>query len=772
MPTKRSKKESLRRAALEYHSRGRKGKIEVTSTKPCVTQRDLSLAYTPGVAAPCLAIEKDPATVREYTAKGNLVAVVSDGTAVLGLGNIGALASKPVMEGKGVLFKRFADIDVFDIELDLNDPDEIIRTVKAMEPTFGGINLEDIKAPQCFYIEEKLKELMNIPVFHDDQHGTAIISGAALLNAVEVVGKDIAKIKVVFSGAGAAGIACANFYLSLGVQLENVLMVDSKGVLWEGRGDEDKNPYKKKYFRKTEARELGDAMKGADVFCGVSTKDVLKPEMVKTMADKPLIFAMANPDPEITYEAAKRARPDCIMATGRSDYPNQVNNVLGFPFIFRGALDVQATAINEEMKRAAARALADLAKEEVPDSVKRAYDDANLSFGPDYIIPKPFDPRVLTWEAVAVAKAAMDTGVAQKPVDIDEYREQLIGKLDWSRETMRKVFSLAQRDPKRIVFPEGTHPKIIWAASEIVTEGIARPILLGRREEILRKFDELHHDPEGIEIVEPKTWPHREDYIRNYYKLRQRKGVTLEQARLDMKNFNYFGAMMVMKGHADGMVGGVGQNYPDILRPALQVIGPRAGGKLVAGLYILIHQNRIYCLADCAVNVEPTAAELAEIAVLSAAEMEQLHLVPRIAMLSFANFGSVRCGSTDKVAAAVEIIRKELPHVVVDGPVQAGVALDPEMMREHFPFSDLKEQPNLLIFPDLDAGNISLRLLERFSSAHSIGPIIMGMERPVHLVIREAEVNAIVNLTAIACVDAQNVARRLANIDSALNYST
>jgi len=772
MPTKRSKKESLRRAALDYHGRGRKGKIEVTSTKPCVTQRDLSLAYTPGVAEPCLVIEKEPAAVREYTAKGNLVAVISDGTAVLGLGNIGALASKPVMEGKGVLFKRFADIDVFDIELDLKDPDEIIRTVKAMEPTFGGINLEDIKAPQCFYIEEKLKEQMNIPVFHDDQHGTAIISGAALLNAVELVGKDIGKIKVVFSGAGAAGIACANFYLALGVKLENVLMVDSKGVLWEGRGDEDKNLYKKKYFRKTEARDLGDAMKGADVFCGVSAKDVLKPEMVKTMADTPLIFAMANPDPEITYEAAKRARPDCIMATGRSDYPNQVNNVLGFPFIFRGALDVQATAINEEMKLAAAHALADLAKEEVPDSVKRAYDDADLSFGPDYIIPKPFDPRVLTWEAVAVAKAAIESGVAQKPVDIDEYREMLIGKLDWSRETMRKVFSLAKRDPKRIVFPEGTHPKIIWAASEIVGEGIARPILLGRRDQILRKFDELKHDPEGIEIVEPKTWPHREDYIRNYYKLRQRKGVTLEQARLDMKNFNYFGAMMVMKGHADGMVGGVGQNYPDILRPALQVIGPRPGGKLVAGLYILIHKNRIYCLADCAVNVEPTAAELAEIAVLSAAEMEQLHLVPRIAMLSFANFGSVRCRSTDKVAEAVDIIRKELPHVVVDGPVQASVALDPELMREHFPFSDLKEQPNLLIFPDLDAGNISLRLLERFSSAHSIGPIIMGMDRPVHLVVRGAEVNTIVNLTAIACVDAQNVARRLASIDSALNYST
>ncbi len=772
MAKKGDKKAALRRAALEYHDGERKGKIEVVSSKPCLTQRDLSLAYTPGVAEPCLEIAADPAAARLYTAKGNLVAVVSNGTAVLGLGNIGAMAGKPVMEGKGVLFKRFADIDVFDIELDLTDPDAIVDTVKAMEPTFGGINLEDIKAPECFYIEERLKAETGIPVFHDDQHGTAIISGAALINAVEIVEKELSDIKVVFSGAGAAGIACADFYVSLGVNPDNVLMVDSKGVLWNGRGDEGRNKYKDKYYRDTDARDLADAMRGADAFCGVSIKDILTQDMVKSMADRPIIFAMANPDPEITYPDAVAVRPDCIMATGRSDYPNQVNNVLGFPFIFRGALDVEATAINEEMKRAAAYSLARLAKEEVPDSVKRAYGDQDISFGPEYIIPKPFDPRVLVWESCAVAEAAMASGVAQKEIDLDEYREQLLAKLDWSREVMRKFHVLAKRDPKRIVFPEGTHDKIIWAASEIAREGIARPVLLGKENEVRARFEELHHEHEGIEVVEPKSWPRLDDYVGDYYRLRQRKGVTQGQARSELRNPFTFGTMMVKSGDVDGMVAGVSVNYPEVLRPALQVIGPRKGGRLVAGMYMLLHEHQLYCLADCAVNVNPDAKDLAEIALMAASELDRLQLMPRIAMLSFANFGSVRAPETEKVAAAVRIIKEQRPYLVVDGPLQADVALDNKMIQEHFPFSELRAQPNLLVFPNLDAGNISLKLLQKFSNAHSMGPIMMGMDKPVHLVVRGSDVGSIVSLTAIACVDAQNVARGRQKIEGALSFST
>ena len=772
MAKKGDKKAALKRAALEYHNGERKGKIEVVSTKPCLTQRDLSLAYTPGVAEPCLEIAADPAAARLYTAKGNLVAVVSNGTAVLGLGNIGAIAGKPVMEGKGVLFKRFADIDVFDIELDLTDPDAIIAAVKAMEPTFGGINLEDIKAPECFYIEERLKAETGIPVFHDDQHGTAIISGAALINALEIVGKDIADIKVVFSGAGAAGIACADFYVSLGVDPANVLMTDSKGVLWNGRGDEGRNKYKDKYYRDTDARDLADAMRGADAFCGVSIKDILTQDMVKTMADRPIIFAMANPDPEIGYPDAVAVRPDCIMATGRSDYPNQVNNVLGFPFIFRGALDVEATAINEEMKRAAAYSLARLAKEDVPESVKRAYGDQNLSFGPEYIIPKPFDPRVLVWESCAVAEAAMASGVAQKQIDLEEYREQLLAKLDWSREVMRKFHVLAKRDPKRIVFPEGTHDKIIWASSEVAREGIARPVLLGKEDEVRARFEELNHEHDGIEVVEPKNWPRMDDYVKGYYKLRQRKGMTQAQARAELRNPFTFGTMMVKQGDADGMVGGVSVNYPEVLRPALEVIGPRKGGRLVGGMYMLLHEHQLYCLADCAVNVNPNAEDLAEIALMAASELDRLQLTPRIAMLSFANFGSVRAPESEKVSEAVRIIKEQRPYLVVDGPVQADVALDSKMMQEHFPFSELHSQPNLLVFPNLDAGNISLKLLQKFSNAHSMGPIMMGMDKPVHLVVRGSDVGSIVSLAAIACVDAQNVAKGQAKIEGALSFST
>ncbi len=753
-----SKKEGLRKAALYYHEFPRRGKIEVVATKPCVTQGDLSLAYTPGVAEPCLEIARDPALARRYTAKGNLVAVVSNGTAVLGLGNIGALAGKPVMEGKGILFKRFADIDVFDIEINSEDPDEVIRTVKNISPTFGGINLEDIKAPECFYIEETLKRELDIPVFHDDQHGTAIISGAALLNALELADKEIGGVKLVVSGAGAAGIACANFYITLGVNLENILMVDRKGVLWEGRGDEDSNKYKQKFFRKTAARTLDDALIGADVFCGMSAKGVLTPEMLQQMAARPIIFAMANPDPEISYPDARGARPDAIIATGRSDYPNQVNNVLGFPSIFRGALDVEATTINEEMKMAAAKALASLAKEEVPDSVKRAYDDMSLTFGPDYIIPKPFDYRVLVTTASAVAEAAMLSGVARQQIDIEAYRETLREKVDWSREFMRNIYILAKKAPKRIVFPEADHPKIIWAASEIVQEGYARPVLLAKsKKELLQHFEELHHSAEGIEIIEPQNWPHWDSYVKEYYRLRQRKGVTLSQADYDLRNFLYFGTMMVQQGHADGMVAGVTVNYVDVLRPALQIIGPKKVGKLVAGMYLLQHERKTYVFADAAVNINPDANQLAEITLLAAEEMERMKIEPRIAMLSFSNFGSVRSPETDKVREAVEKVRTLRPDLMIDGPVQPDVAFNPDILAESYPFANIKRRPNLLIFPNLDAANISLRLVRHMSSAHSIGPLIVGLAKPIHMLPKGGEVENIINMAAITSVDAQSL---------------
>ncbi len=752
------KQEGLRKAALRYHQFPRPGKISVVPTKSTVTQEDLSLAYTPGVAQPCLEIAKDPSLARKYTDKGNLVAVLSNGTAVLGLGNIGALAGKPVMEGKGVLFKRFADIDVFDIEVNSEDPEEVIRTARNIAPTFGGINLEDIKAPECFYIEETLKKELDIPVFHDDQHGTAIISGAALINAVELAGKKLSEVKLVMSGAGAAGIACANFYISLGVNPKNLLMVDSRGVLWKGRGDEERNPYKKKFFRKTTARTLSDAIKGADVFCGVSKADLLKTEDVRLMADKPIIFAMANPDPEIRYELAKEARPDAIVATGRSDYPNQVNNVLGFPFIFRGALDVEATSINEEMKLAAAKALANLAREEVPDSVKRAYDDMSLAFGPDYIIPKPFDYRVLVWTASAVAEAAIKSGVARKHIDIEAYREALREKVDWSREFMRNIYIMSRKEPKRIVFPEGEHPKIIWAASEIVQEGYAKPILLAKsKPALLERFETLHHDPQGIEIVEPKNWPYRQDYIRGYYQLRQRKGKTLSGAALSLKNYFYFGTMMVKSGHADAMVAGVSVNYPDVLRPALKIIGAGRGHKFVAGMYMVQHERKNYFFADAAVIINPSAEQMAEIALMAIEELERMRIEPRVAMLSFSNFGSVRCPETEKVRKAVEMVKAARSDIPVDGPVQPDVALDQDKVEAYYPFADIHRRPNLLIFPNLDAGQISLRLIRKLSPAHTLGPIMIGFDKPIHLLPRDAEVSNIVNLAALASVDAQKI---------------
>ena len=744
--------------ALDYHCGSRPGKIEVVSTKPCRTQRDLSLAYTPGVAEPCLDIEKNPQDAFKYTAKGNLVAVVTNGTAVLGLGDIGALAGKPVMEGKGVLFKRFADIDVFDIELDTKNADEVIKACQLLEPTFGGINLEDIKAPECFYIEETLKKTMKIPVFHDDQHGTAIISGAALVNAVELTGKRMEQVKVVVNGAGASGIACAEHYISLGVKRENVTMVDTKGVIYKGR-TEGMNPYKERFAKETPYRTLADACKGADVLLGLSKKGAFTPEMIASLAPQPVVFAMANPDPEITYDEARAVRDDIIMATGRSDYPNQVNNVLGFPFIFRGALDVHATTINEEMKLAATYALAALAKEDVPDSVCRAYGVETLKFGKDYIIPKPFDPRVLVWEAAAVAKAAMETGVAQSPVNLAHYRDQLEKRLGKAHELMRMMIHKAQTNPKRIVFPEGAHQKILRACHVLIEEKIAVPILLGRPNEIKRKATELGLNLNGITIIEPETAPRRQDYVNEYYRLRQRRGVTLGAADELMNERNIFGSMMVRMGDADAVVSGVTQNYPETIRPALQVIGVREGIHKVSGVYLIItRKGDLYFLADATVNIEPTAEDLAEIALSTAAEARRFDIEPRVAMLSFSSFGSTRHPLCDKVRKAVELARFADPTLIIDGEVQAGVAVNAQKLEAAFPFTTLKGGANVLIFPDLQSCNIACRLLGALGGAETVGPILAGMAKPVHLLQRGAEVEEIVNIATIAVVDAQDSA--------------
>jgi malate dehydrogenase (oxaloacetate-decarboxylating)(NADP+) len=749
---------TIRRAeALEYHSRARRGKIEVIATKPCKTQRDLSMAYTPGVAEPCLEIAKNPEDAYVYTAKGNLVAVVSNGTAVLGLGNIGALAGKPVMEGKGVLFKRFADVDVFDIELNTENPDEIIKACKLLEPTFGGINLEDIKAPECFYIEETLIRELSIPVFHDDQHGTAIISGAGLLNALRIAGKKIEEVKVVFNGAGAAGIACATFYISLGVRKENVILCDSTGVIYDGR-TKGMNPYKARFAVKTDARTLADALKGADVFCGVSVKDCVTKEMLRSMADNPIVFAMANPDPEITYPDAIAARDDVIMATGRSDYPNQVNNVLGFPFIFRGALDVQATKINEEMKRAASHALAELAMEDVPDIVCRAYGVEKLQFGRDYIIPKPFDPRVLLREALAVAKAAVETGVARKPIkDWDAYVEELEKKIFPGREVVRKIINKAKKDPKRIVFPEGDQEKIIRAAQIILDEEIGKPILLGKPEVIRERAQSLGLDIGKAILINPNEFPQLDTYVEKFWDLRKRKGVTLREARHLVLQRNYFGPMMVYMGDADALVAGVAQHYPDTLRPALQVVKTREGVRIIAGIYMMIFKDRVMFFADTTVNIEPTAEDLVEIAIGAASAAKALDFEPRIAMLSFSNFGSVKHPQVEKVQKAVRLLKERYPDLCVDGEMQADTAVVPELLNTHYPFSDLsgKGLVNVLIFPDLVSGNIAYKLLQRLGQAEAVGPILVGPEKCIHVLQHGAEVSEIVDMAAIAVVDAQ-----------------
>jgi malate dehydrogenase (oxaloacetate-decarboxylating)(NADP+) len=741
--------------ALDYHEGARPGKIEVTPTKPCRTQRDLSLAYTPGVADPCLEIQKNPQDAYKYTAKGNLVAVVSNGTAVLGLGDIGALASKPVMEGKAVLFKRFADVDVFDIEVNSHDPDEIVKLCQLLEPTFGGINLEDIKAPDCFYIEEALKKTMKIPVFHDDQHGTAIISGAALLNALEVAGKDIGKVRVVFNGAGAAGIACAEHYVRLGVKRENIILCDTKGVVYTGR-QEGMNPYKERFAQPTALRTLAEAVKGADVFAGLSVKGAITPNMVLSMAANPIVFAMANPDPEITYEDAKACRSDVIIATGRSDYPNQVNNVLGFPFIFRGALDVRATAINEEMKLAATHALAGLAKEDVPDSVCRAYGVERLQFGREYLIPTPFDPRVLMWGASAVADAAMKSGVARQPVDLKAYRDELERRLGKAHEISRMIVHKAQAQPKQVVFPEGDNEKILRACHILAEEKVARPTLLGQTAAIRAKAKELGVDLSGMVLADPAASPLREAYIRELFRLRQRRGVTLTEARILIDDRNVFGSMMVHMGDADALVSGVTQHFADTIRPALQIVRMREGLHRVSGCYVMItRKGDIYFLADTSVNIEPTAEDLVEIALCTAHTARRFDIVPQVAMLSFSSFGSVDHPICAKVRKAVELLHFADPTLIVDGEIMADEALSPEIIESQYPFSSLKGGGNVLIFPDLASANIACKLLTKIAGGETIGPILMGMSRPVHVLQRGATVEDIVNVAAFAAVDAQ-----------------
>jgi malate dehydrogenase (oxaloacetate-decarboxylating)(NADP+) len=739
--------------ALDYHSRGRKGKIEVVATKPCRTQEDLSLAYTPGVAEPCLEIQQDPLKVYDYTSKGNLVAVVSNGTAVLGLGNIGPLAGKPVMEGKGVLFKRFADIDVFDIELDAPDVESFVETVRRIAPTFGGINLEDVKSPECFEIEERLKKAIDIPVFHDDQHGTAIISAAAFLNALKIAGKKIEDVKVVFSGAGAAAIACANLYVSYGVRPKNLRLCDRNGVIYKGR-KEGMNPYKEKFAVETDERTLAEALVGADAFIGVSAKGVVTGDMLRQMRESPIVFAMANPDPEITPEEAMVARPDVIMATGRSDYPNQVNNVLGFPYIFRGALDVRAREINESMKRAASEALAALAMEDVPDSVLKAYGGQSFRFGRDYLIPKPFDYRVLFWVAPAVARAAMETGVARVQIDLDAYRRKLEILLSRTREVMRGVRERARASPKRIVFPEGEHPKILRAAKILAEAGLCRPILLARQEQIAGKIRELGIPAGKIEFVEISKFPRIEEYASRLESLRRRRGMTKEDARREAMHRNVFGSLMVEMGDADGLISGLTQSYSDTIRPALQIVGTAAGVKKVCGLYILILKDRVFFFADTTVNIDPTAEDLAEIALLSSEAARRFGFEPRVAMVSFSNFGSNRNPRADRVRDAVEIVRKLQPDLPIDGEMQADTAVMPEYLEETYPWATVRK-PNVLIFPDLESANAAYKLVWRLANAEAIGPVLMGMRKPVHVLQRGVEVTDIVNMAAIAVVDAQ-----------------
>jgi len=743
-----------REDALEYHRlKGKPGKIEVVPTKPMDTQRDLSLAYTPGVAVPVLEIEKDPELAYEYTSKGNLVAVLTNGTAILGLGDRGALASKPVMEGKGVLFKKFADVDVFDIEVNTHDPDEVIKVAAAIAPTFGGINLEDIKAPECFYIEETLKGMLDIPVFHDDQHGTAIISSAGLANALQVVGKKHGEIRLVISGAGASAISCAELAIRWGVKRENIMLCDSKGVVYKGR-TEGMNKYKERFLVETDARTLADAVRGADVFYGLSVANVLTPEMVKSMAKEPIVFAMANPDPEINPDLAREARKDVIIATGRSDYSNQINNVLGFPFIFRGALDVRAKAINDDMKLAASKALAALTKEDVPDSVLRAYGVDSLKFGRDYIIPKPLDPRVLLWESPAVAEMAMKTGVARKTINIDEYREQLAYR-QGKGEQVRYFFQNKARSSggkKRVAFAEGEEPKIIRAAHQVEEEGIGTPVLIGRPAVIQEQLNILGLDYRP-QIINPSEFKDLDKYAAAYYELRNRKGLTMAEAVKKVHESNVFGPLMVKMGDADAFVSGLTYDYPTVIRPALQIHHTAAGVALAAGVYIMIVEDRVYLFTDATVNIEPSAEDLAEIACLAADFARRLELDPRVAFLSFSNFGSTPHPLTAKVQRAVELVKARKPELAVDGEMQADTAVVSEIMEKRYPFSAVKDA-NVLVFPSLESANIAYKLLARLGKAKAIGPILLGVGAPIHVLQTGDEVNNIVQIAAVAVMDA------------------
>ncbi len=742
---------NLKQDSLEYHAQGRPGKLKIVATKPMETQRDLSLAYSPGVAYPVLAIADDPELAFDYTAKGNLVAVISNGTAILGLGDRGPLAAKPVMEGKAVLFKRFADVDVFDIEVDSKDPDEIIRFGEMIAPSLGGINLEDIKAPECFYIETELQKRVDIPVFHDDQHGTAIISGAGLLNALELVGKQIDKVRVVLNGAGAASIATADLYLALGVRPENVILCDSKGVIYKGR-TVGMNKFKEAYAIETAARTLAEAMEGADVFVGLSVANCVTREMVRSMARDPILFAMANPDPEITYEEVQAARNDAIFGTGRSDYPNQVNNVLGFPFIFRGALDVRARKINMEMKLAATKALAALAKEDVPDSVIRAYGLSELHFSREYILPKPLDPRVMMWIAPAVAKAAIESGVARRSLDLDAYLERLAARQGQGAQTMYLLETQARKAPKRVVYGEGREPRVLRAAHEAQLHGIAHPILLGHVEEIHRQLEEigLHWEPE---IIDPIAAPKQAEYAEHFYAKRQRRGVTLSRARELMRQKMYFGPMMVECGDADAFLAGLAYNYPDVLRPALQCVGAQQG-RWVSGVYMMLAQDRKIFFTDATVLIDPTAEQLAAIALNAADLAERFGLTPRIAMLSFSNFGSTPHPQQEKVQRATELVRQQRPDLEIDGEMQADVAVSPELMQRHYPFSRV-QNANVLVFPDLSAANAAYKLLRELGGAEAIGPILVGMQKPIQVLATGAEVRDIFNMTTLAVIEAQ-----------------
>ena len=761
MSVKRSKTKSMsikirKQDALDYHSQGQPGKIEVVPTKTLSTQLDLALAYSPGVAEPCKEIAANKEDVYKYTAKGNLVAVISNGTAVLGLGNIGPEASKPVMEGKGVLFKKFAGIDVFDIEIDEYDPDEFIKIVKSLEPTFGGINLEDIKAPECFKIETELREKMNIPIMHDDQHGTAIISSAALLNALEIVGKKIDEIVVVVNGAGAAAVSCTKLYFSLGLTRENLIMCDSQGVI---RIDRDQlDTIKAEFATARDVSTLQQAVKGADVFIGLSKADILTPQDILNMAKDPIVFALANPNPEIAYDVAMKTRPDLIMATGRSDHPNQVNNVLGFPYIFRGALDVRATEINEAMKLAAVKALSILAKEPVPEMVIKAYGDAKIQFGRQYLIPKPLDPRLITTISPAVAKAAMDSGMATNPItDWGKYHQDLLKRIGIDDKLTSRIIDLAKKNPKRVVFAEADNHKILKAAQVLQDEGIAKPILLGSRPEIERLIKE--HDLELTEckIVDPREEKElTEKYAQHYYKKRQRKGATIYDANRVMRDRNGFGAMMVEFGEADALVSGLTKDYSKTILPSLQIIGMAPGVKRVAGMYIIMNKKGNFFFADCTVNVDPTAEELVGIIGLAKRGVKFFDYEPRVAMLSYSNFGSSKGDVPDKTREAVRLAKEKYPDLIIEGDIQANVALNTDLQKENYPFSALaKEGANTLIFPNLASGNIAYKLLMEIGGAEAIGPILLGMKKPVHVLQLGSSIREIVNMAAIAVVDAQ-----------------